>query len=204
MSYVKVLNDDVEYGWELINNYDFPENLFCDKKSPKVWLDYCRENNMKFLKGSYGTLVHKDFNKYFKVVNGRDLEEDIYLDLKRMLYDDRGCGRYNGLDTLLDHTNLLQSTKYDDVYVWTSSPYNFLKVAPLMECPFNSYLIHPNFIDYYGFIDRFNENKFKLNPFFDVNYLFTTAHSLKMHEIVREIDEGTGLYCVFTPIKISD
>lgn len=160
----------------------FPKNLCTSPESCGIMLNHCKKYDMKFLKGSYGTLVHKDFDKYFKVSKSnkirdllkcKDLNEEINLPL--------------------DHVNLFKSKIEDDVYILTSSPYASLNVNMfnrIKNYPHSIYAIHPNFLDYIAFIDRGPLGAMR-NPLSDVNYAFTNASSEQILNINKVIyDDG--------------
>lgn len=169
-----VKNDD-EYGEKLIK-LDFPARLLGEHEDCEAWYNHCISNDMKFLKGSYGTLVNKDFNKYFKLSRKQSAIDEIREEIP---------------DSLLDHTNLFKSKIFRDVYVLTSSPYSDLTgetVADLGKLNVKTAIFNPKFLDYYGFISSTNGH-----PLCDVNYMFTFASSLQLQEIKRIIYETLGM-----------
>lgn len=177
-----------------LTELDFSENLLCTPEDCELWLNHCKEYNMKFLKGSYGTLVNKDFNKFFKKSNNRKMKD--------LLTED--C-----IDSLLDHTNLFKSKDVEDTYILTSSPYMVLRsnvFKMLEEYSYNVYVIHPLFLDYYVFPRRSIVNKCSIvrHPLLDVNYMFTNAFQEDILEINKSIDSITGLGYPFWGVKIND
>ena len=177
-----------KHAKELIK-LDFPENLCATPESCENWLNHCQRYDMKFLKNSYGTLVHKDFNRYFK--NSNSLKTRNKLTCKNELINGEK------ISLPLDHTNLLKSKIDNDVYILTSSPYHDLN-AYIINCiknyPYDTYVIHPNFLDYYSFVDEPSE---KLrHPLNNINYAFTNATEAQIQIINDAIYKDTGLFNV--------
>lgn len=169
---------------------DFPDRLCASPESCENWLAHCKKYNMKFLKGSYGTVVHKDFNEYFKNSKSDKIRkelscEDILIDGEK-------------ISLPLDHTNLLKSKIDNNVYILTSSPYyelNLDLIESIKNYPHDVYVINPNFLDYYSFIDEPSE---KLrHPLDGINYAFTNASETQIKSINDAIYNGTGLFGVF-------
>lgn len=193
------LISDCKCADELIK-LDWPENLIISPEDCKIYLEHCNRYNMKFLEGSYGTIVHRQFDKYFKYISIRDDEE---YEIQQKLTCGKGLdGNYKvkGVVLDLDHVNLFQSKKYKDVYMVTSSPYNRLKVGGIKDYPYGAYIIHPNFLDYHGFIERFDLKM--RHPLWDVNYAFTNATEEQLYEIEKEMleDKTLEVYPVFLKV----
>ena len=179
---------DSEYADELIK-LDFPENLITNAEDCKMYHDHCNQYNMKFLKGSYGTLIHKQFGDYFKKSNSRKIK----LELKCA---NELTGKSN-ISLPLDHSNLFKSKINKSVYILTSSPYGSLDMETinnLKEYPYDSYIINPNFLDYHGFIGRVGEIR---PPLWDVNYAFTNANPEDILEINRVIYDDIKVFLAF-------
>lgn len=173
---------DSKYSKELIK-LDFPSNLLTDTKQAKDFLDYCKENDMKFLKGSYGTLVHKEFDKYFRFSENRKLE----LELQGI---DELTGKSN-FDLNLDHDNFFEFKIKKDMHILTSSPYDTVPNDIRKETkdyPYNVYAINPYFINYIGYI----EHK-KFHPFYDLSYAYTSNSNDEINQINEVIYSDLGI-----------
>lgn len=145
----------------------FPKDLCTSSESCEILLEHCKKYDMKFLKGSYYTLVHKDFDKYFKVSKSNKIRELLT------------CKDLNeNINLPLDHVNLFKSKIEDDVYILTSSPYdpslNINLFNQIKSYPYSIYVIHPNFLDYAAFVDRDPVGALR-NPLSNMNYAFTNA-----------------------------
>ena len=99
------------------------------------------ENNMIFLKKSYGTIINKDYTMFFKkaISSARKYSE---------LWE-RGYG-YG-----IDHKNILRAKDYG-FYILTSSPYREVFSVKLNVPACQVFLINPLFLDYYGFMGNTN------------------------------------------------
>ena len=191
---------DSKYADELIK-LGFSDRLITTPEDCKRYVEHCNKYNMKFLKGSYGTLVHKNFEKYFEYIDGSDEEYEIKQKLSCRKGLD-GDYRIPEVSLVLDHVNLFKSKMEEEVYVLTSSPYGPLDstiLTNLKNYPYGAYVIHPNLLDYYGFVGRF-DNKLR-NPLWDINYAFTNATLDQIRNIVKEVDEGTGIFLSFLPLR---
>ena len=180
---------DCKKADELINIYDFPPNLLVDDKYCEKIYGHCKEYGMKFLKGSYGTIVHKDFDKHFKKT-----EKDY-----GHLADKTLKGR------ILDHSNLMQYKGEDEIVILTSSPYMTLDeivFKDLMEYPYSAYVINPNFLDYIEFA-RQSYGKVR-NPVSDINYAFTEATLSQMLKLNERIYKDIGVFPTFIPLKVKE
>ena len=175
--------NNCKHAKELIK-LDWPENLLIGPDDCETYLKHCETYNMKFLKGSYGTIVHKQFNKYFKYISSRNDKE---YEIQQKLTCGNGLeGNYKvkGVNLDLDHVNLFQSKKYKDVYMVTSSPYNRLQTDGIKDYPYGAYIIHPNFLDYHGhpfliyhkFQIIFLLFVYQILIFFLLKYLFLYLH----------------------------
>lgn len=183
---------DNENSKELIR-LGFPKNLCTSPKSCELLLKHCKKYNMKFLKGSYSTLVHKNFNKYFKISKNHKIEKLLK----------KGDDLNNEEFTLpLDHLNLFKSKIDDDVYILTSSPYDSLNMRMFDEIrnyPYSIYVIHPNFLDYTAFVDEKSVGSLR-DPLTNLNYAFTNASYEQILNINKVIYEDLNTY-VFTNLK---
>ena len=180
-----------EYSKEL-HDLDFP-NLFCQESDPELYLKHCEMYDMKFLKGSYGTIVHKDFKDFFK--RRRSLKAE---DVKKRLVSDTNARE------LLDHYNVLESMIYRNNYVVTTSPYNDLMKDTrdiLEEYPYQAYIINPNFLDYYGFLPDDGKHPRLRNPLYSVNFAFTDLSEDCMEQINKLIHDRTGIFKAFWEFK---
>ena len=178
---------DSRYADDLIK-LDFPAELYTSPKDCETYLKHCNQYNMKWLTGSYGSIVHKEFGRYFNYIpirNDEQYEIQQKITCKKGLDDDYSI---DGVNLELDHVNLFQSKLYDEVYLVTSSPYgslNMYVINNLKKYPYGSYVIHPNLLDYHGFIGRFDERL--RHPLWDLNYVYTNASSEQMIEISEQI-----------------
>ena len=186
---------DSKYADELIK-LDFPENLITSAEDCEVYHNHCNKYTMKFLNGSYGSLVHQKFDKYFKVC----AIDDELFEIQQKLSCKDGLGtnyHVEGVYLPLDHLNLLQSKHYKDVYILTSSPYGSLDkniLKTLNQYPYDSYIINPNFLDYHGFIGRVSEIR---PPLWDVNYAFTNGNPEDIIEINHKIYDDIKVFLAF-------
>ena len=153
---------------------------------------------MKFLKGSYGTLVHKQFEDYFKKSQSRKMGRKL-----QCITESGRCK--TGVH--FDHTNIFRSTLWKNVYVLTSSPYNSLSMSvmdTLHNYPYDVYVINPNFLDYHGFIGRYDCDM--RHPLWDVNYAFTDAPESQIRDIEKTIVKTINgrVFPVFIKIHSGD
>ena len=182
----KCAKELIELGWD--------DRLLIKPSDCKLYLEHCKRYNMKFLEGSYGTIVHKHFDKYFEYVGVRTDEE---YEIQQKLTCEKGLNedyRVYGVYLDLDHTNLFKSKLHDDVYMLSSSPYGTLSgesIKLLKHYPYNVFVINPNFLDYHGFIGRFDMKM--RHPLVDVNYAFTNATEEQMFEIEKQMMEDKSL-----------
>lgn len=163
----------------------FSPNLFCSPDEPSIWLKHCEMYNMKWLKNSYGTIVHKDFTKFFKKVDNaqaRKVEEKLCLSV------------------LKDHTNLLECRLYPRQYIVTYSPYGPYDPysKEIKEYPYDLYVINPNFLDYYAFVQ---DGKLR-NVNDKINFAVTLMEPEQIEFINNAIYEVTGLFEVFTKVPL--
>ncbi len=179
---------DSKYSDELIK-LGFSDRLITTPEDCKTYLEHCNKYNMKFLKGSYGTIVHNRFNDYFKKSSSHKKEMEIKC-------ANEFIGKSN-INLPLDHTNLFKSKIDKSVYILTSSPYGSLDmniINALRNYPYDSYIINPNFLDYYAFIRRVSEMR---PPLWNVNYAFTNAPPEQIIEINKVIFEDIGVFLAF-------
>ena len=171
---------DSKYAKELVK-LGFSEKLLCSPESCEIWLKHCEKYNMKFLKGSYGTMVHKNFNKYFKESKSNKIRDQ--LTCKDELINGEK------IELPLDHTKLFKSIQEEDVYILTSSPYSSLNanlINNLKNYPYDVYVIHPNFLDYTAFVDNGPVGRLR-HPLSEVNYAFTNASPEQMLNINKTL-----------------
>lgn len=161
----------------------FPKNLYTSPESCGILLNHCKKYDMKFLKGSYGTLVHKDFDKYFKVSKSNKIRDLLK------------CKENDEINLPLDHVNLFKSKIEEDVYILTSSPYASLNMNMfnrIKNYPYSIYTIHPNFLDYIAFVDKGPVGVLR-HPLEDINYAFTNASLEQILNINKVIYDGLDL-----------
>ena len=171
-----------------LHDLDFP-NLICEEREPELYWKHCEMYDMKFLKGSYGTIVHKDFKDFFKRRRGLKAE-----DVTKELVSDTNARE------LLDHCNVLESRHFPGKYVVTSSPYNDLEKDTrdiLEEYPYQAYIINPNFLDYHGFIIEVCKRPRLRNPLDSPNFAFTKLSTKEMGIINDAIYDRTGIFNAF-------
>lgn len=182
---------DSKYAKELVK-LGFSDRLLTTPEDCETYVKHCNKYNMKFLKGSYGTIVHKDFGKYFKESNSRKIRCKLAC-----INEETGRSK---IDLSLDHTNLFKSKIEKDVYILTSSPYY---TSPMdiqketVDYPYSVYAIHPVFLDYH----IFTTHSEMMHPFYDLSYAYTNANDEQMYEIDKTIYEDLGLYHSFLKIK---
>ena len=177
---------DSRYADDLIK-LDFPAELYTSPKDCETYLKHCNKYNMKWLTGSYGSIVHKEFGRYFNHIPRRNYEQyeiQQKITCKKGLDDDYSI---DGVNLKLDHVNLFQSKLYEEVYLVTSSPYgslNMYVINNLKKYPYGSYVIHPNLLDYHAFI--MNSDERLRHSLLDFNYVYTNASSQQMNEISEQ------------------
>lgn len=167
-----------KYGKKLIGEYDFPD-LLCSEKDCEKYYNYCANNNMKFLKGTYGSIANKDFNKVFKISNNHEKYDQLSKNVK-----------------LLDHDNLIYNPQ-EKIYILTSSPYHSLYFNDFNTYNYKVLIFNPFFFDYHAFIldDR---NQY---PLTDINYGFTDATGDQLYDLSKMIREKTGVKFPFNLFK---
>lgn len=180
-----------KYAKELMN-LGFSDRLITTESDCEMYLEHCKKYDMKWLGNSYGTIVHKDFDKFFTYIDviEKDKEYEIYQDL---LQREKGY-----MFRILDHKIFLKFKNSKDDYMVTSSPYKMLDVNvlnALQEYPYNVYIVHPDFLNYYGFLG--GSNSVIRHPLYEVTYAFTTVNSDNMHQLNLDIKEETGIYDAF-------
>lgn len=169
-----------EYGGKLIE-LGFSPRLLCEPEFCKIWYEHCTKYNMKFLEGSYGTLVHKDFDKYFKVASKYKIMNNMCCEIP---------------DVFLDHKNFIQSKLDKSVYILTTSPYhifNWRNVQRLSKCNVSTLVINNQLLDYHGFV----RHDIKI-PLKDLNYAFTYASAEQIDNIVEDMEDSVRY--AFTPL----
>ena len=170
-----VEKDDV-YGEKLIE-LGFSPKLICSPENCQTWYNHCKEHNLKFLDGSYGSLVHEDFDEYFSLCD-----------------DDEVLDYYKGIvpDYLQDHLELIRSKDDESVCILTSSPYHILSgddISALRGIGLDTYVFTPLFFDYYGFV-TFDS----YHPLHCLTFGFSSGGTEQMLGIGQRIAEGTGLF----------
>lgn len=184
MIFMMLLKDD-KHSKELMS-LGFPETLFATHDYCEKLLKHCTTYDMVFLKGSYGTIVNKDFHKHFKRISDIEGKEQLFPH-----------------GDLSDHTNLLQTRKGKPIHIVTSSPYTFLDEKlweQLKEYPYNAYTINPKLLDYIHFAyESYGDIR---EPLMFINYAFTDATPQQMMDLNNSILLDTGIYASFMPLKI--
>lgn len=181
-----------KYADELIK-LGFSDRLCCNEENCKQYLDYCTKYNMVWFNNSYGTIVHKDFDKYFK-------EADRNSDEGFKMWQDLSLKEKNYMFALLDHTNFICTVDTNE-YIITSSPYQTLDdniLQNLMKYPYNVYIIHPRFLNYHVFVSRFMDIE---HPLYGVNYAFTKISNEDIWELNMKISEDINIFPAFVKIK---
>ena len=142
---------------------------------------------MKYLKKSDGLLVNTKFDKHFKVSECIKMRNK--LSRKGHLYDKED------IKLPLDNITLLKSKTDEKVFILISSPCEDLNIHMINEFknyPYDIYVVHPKFLDYYAFAEensRNHEGK--------INYAFTNATQPQIQYINEKICQDTGLADVF-------
>ena len=193
---------DMNKNAKELKKLGFSGKLYASPKSCENWLNHCKKYDMEFLKESYGTIVHKNFNKYFKhipIKNDKQYEIQQNLKCGSGLEKDYSVENFDNM--IFDHTNLLKSKITDD-YFLTSSPYSdfIYELQNIKNYPYNVYVVHNNFLDYYAFID--NENGYLRHPLCELNYVFTKATKNNIKLINKTIYKDIGLFPVFLEMLI--
>lgn len=158
-----------------LGRYGFSDRLCSDKTQCEEWLDFCKKNNMVWFGNSYGTLVHKDFEKHFIRLDGTtDKITEAQIELGVM--DDN----YNTLISL-NHRNVIKS-KVNGTYLVTSSP-NYIDWNTIEKYPYSVYIIHPSLLEDYN-----------LNG---INLAFCNLSYDERYEINKAIYDDIGIYGAF-------
>ena len=100
----------------------------------------------------------------------------------------------------LDNINLVRSNMDEKVFILISSPLEDLNINMINEFknyPYDIYVIHPNFLDYYAFIgkdsrllENFNNESIEealKHPLEKINYAFTNAKPSQIQDINEKI-----------------
>lgn len=185
--------ENSKHSKELIK-LGFPKTLYTSPESCEILLEYCKQYDMKFLKGSYGTLVHKNFDNYFKVSQSNKIKK--LLKCEDELIDGKS------INLPLDHINLFKSKIDDEIYILTSSPYDSLNMNMfhrINNYPYSIYMIHPNFLDYIAFVDDDPVGTLR-NPLSNLNYAFTNASAEQILNINKVIYDDLDMF-VFQNFK---
>ena len=171
-----------KYSKELIE-LDFPEKLLASPESGNL-LEYCKKHDMKYLKKSDGLLVNVKFDKHFKVSECIKMRNK--LSRKGHLYDKED------IKLPLENINLLRSKTEEKVFILISSPLEDMDmIDAFKKYPYDIYVIRPDFLDYYAFIEESSRQEEK------VNYAFTNAEQSQIQHVNEMIYQDTGLSDVF-------
>lgn len=162
-----------------LGKYGFNPRLCASEVDCEEWLDFCKKNDMVWLKGSYGTLVHKNFNKYFIRLANCDESKKAGVDLGYV--DDIGQILIN-----LNHSNILKST-LNGIYMITSSP-NYIDFRQIEKYPYKVYMIHPALLEDYAMDGK-------------ISLAFCNTKYDEISEINEAIYEDIGIYRAFRYIK---
>ena len=172
-----------KYSKELIE-LDFPEKLIGSPETCRNLLEYCKKHDMKYLKKSDGLLVNVKFDKHFKVSECIKMRNK--LSRKGHLYDKED------IKLPLENINLLRSKTEEKVFILISSPLEDMDmIDAFKKYPYDIYVIRPDFLDYYAFIEESSRQEEK------VNYAFTNAEQSQIQHVNEMIYQDTGLSDVF-------
>lgn len=155
-----------------LSKYGFPNNLCTYPSQCEKWIEFCQKCDMKWLKGSYGTLVHKNFDRHFTTVKSRSLAEQ---DLIEELYPRDA-----------NHSNIIKS-KVTDTIMITSSP-NYIDLSLLENYPYDIFIIHSSLLEDYAM------NK--------INLAYCNASLNEIDHINDAIYNTIGLYGAFRQIHM--
>jgi len=178
---------DSSYAKELIK-LGFDKDRLTSPEGSERLFKYCTNHNMKFLKGSNGLLIHKDFDKYFTLTTSSKKWDEL-----------SGISNTDKCVIPLDHANLFRCKLDKSIYMLTSSPYGWLDyhiMDGLRKYEYDTWIINPSLLNYYGFV----ENTQVYHPLNLVNYMFTDSPQGKINEIASSIREGTGIQSLFVKI----
>ena len=186
-----MLLKNTKYAKEL-RELGFSNGLYCSSEDCEKYLNYCKENNMIWFNDSYGTIVHKDFGRYFFEVSLNDEEEyNLFKEYQKGLSEHK----------TLDHVNFLINKHNDDnVYILTSSPYFVANTDNFTNYKYHVYVIHPQLLTYHAFIAK-EDDKALENPLCNVSYAFTNASDDEMAFINKILYEDLGIFMAFVKIK---
>jgi len=160
------------YGRQL-KKFGFSPRLCASEEQCKEWLDFCKRTDMVWFSKSYGTLVHKNFDKHFTRLEGNELTK---AKIELAVMDDR----YNTLISL-NHSNGIKS-KINGAYFVTSSP-NYVEWDNIKKYPYTVFIIHPSLLEDYG-LDK-------------INFAFSNITYAEIDEINKAIYDDIGLYKAF-------
>ena len=150
-------------------------------------LDHCTRNKMKFLTGSYATIVHMAWDNYFQLAENEETGE--YLQPKNTAF--------------MDHMNLICT--YNGHTILTSSPYMTLYegMFPLItEYEYDIYAVNPLVMDYLEFA-KTSYDKIR-EPLTDITYAFTDAPRIGITHINEKIWDDLNIYPTFIPLKVKE
>lgn len=158
-----------------LGKYGFSDRLCSNKMQCEEWLSFCEKNDMVWLKESYGTLVHKDFDKHFIRLNSLT-DEITHAEIKLGIIDEQ----YKQL-VGLNHSNVLKS-RINNVYIVTSSP-NYINFDNIDKYSHSVFIIHPSLLEDYSLGG--------------INIGFTNATFEEIADINEKIYEDIGIYKAF-------
>lgn len=165
---------------EKLGKYGFSENLCSNKEQCEEWLNFCKKNNMIWLEDSYGTLVHKDFNKHFSRIGYRSdksIEELEDARIRLGIINER----YDVLVTV-NHSNVIKS-KVNGCYFVTSMPKYYSQWVEIENYPYQVFIIHPSLLEDYWLGET--------------NLAYGNVTFDEMAEINKRIYEDIGIYRAF-------
>ena len=115
----------------------------------------------------------------------------IELDFpEKLLSSPKTCK--NLLEYCINHINLLRSKTEEKVFILISSPLEDMDmIDAFKKYPYDIYVIRPDFLDYYAFIEESSRQEEK------VNYAFTNAEQSQIQHVNEMIYQDTGLSDVF-------
>ena len=92
----------------------------------------------------------------------------------------------------LENINLLRSKTEEKVFILISSPLEDMDmIDAFKKYPYDIYVIRPDFLDYYAFIEEGSRQEEK------INYAFTNAEQSQIQHVNEMIYQDTGLSDVF-------
>ena len=160
-----------------LGKYKFSETLCASLEDCEDWYNHCKEHNMVFCNGTYGTLVHKNFSKYFKLSTMSTRKVPKILGVDKFAP--------HNPSKVMDHVNIFYWRDDSSMKMITTSPYSYFKPSMfdgIEDSEYSVYAIHPNLLDYYAFVCRDYKNK---HPFGDISYAFIKPDDVwRMDEVL--------------------